>query len=77
MKQSGGLMSIICGIIAAILVFTPLFNTPPLAITIFGVLGILLGAMNMKKAKETSIVGVIISALSLVYLIILFAGLAT
>lgn len=77
MKQASSLMSIICGIIAAVLVFTPLFKTPPLAIAIFGALGILIGVLNIKKAKETSIVGIIISTLALLYLVILFAGLGT
>lgn len=74
-KKYGGLISVIFGIIACILVFSGAFKNPPVPITIFAILSIISGAVSFKFAKTTSIIGLLLSIVSLGYLIYLFAGL--
>lgn len=69
-----GILSLISGIISALLVFTDFFKTPPLAITIFALIALALGFKAFKKdlmAKLGSALGLV----SLAYLIYLFAAL--
>lgn len=64
--------SIVFGIIAAILVFTPFFKTPPALITLFGILGIIAGIAGRKESGALAAAGIVISAVSLLYLVLLF-----
>lgn len=64
--------SVICGIAAALLVFTDFFKTPPIPILLFGVLGIITGLASRKEAKSLSVIGMSISVASILYLCILF-----
>jgi len=75
MRRSFVVLSLFFGIIACLLTFTSIFKTPPAAITIFSLLGIITGIGGLKEQKSLSIIGIILSVLSFGYLIYLFAGL--
>jgi len=65
-------MSVIFGAIAAVLVFTSLFKTPPIPILLFATLGIIAGLFGVKSAKLLSVIGILLSAVSFLYLVYLF-----
>lgn len=75
MKQVFAVISIIFGIVAGALVFTPYFNTPPLMILIFSVLGIVLAMMSWGRAPMLAILGIVLNALALIDLVYLFLAL--
>lgn len=64
--------SVLFGVVAALLVFTDFFKTPPIPITLFGILGIITGFISRKEVKFLSVIGMIISVVSLLYLGILY-----
>lgn len=68
--------SVIFGVMAAVLVFTSYYDTPPLPIILFSFLGIIAGIINMKEVKSLSVIGIILSVVSLLYLAYLFIQLA-
>lgn len=72
MKSTIASISTLFGVIAAILVFTPYFKTPPIPIVLFAILGIVLSVVSLKEAKALSLIGMILSIVSLGYLIFLY-----
>lgn len=77
MKKSLAFISIVFGIFACVLVFIKYFKTPPLAITIFSILGVISGVIGMKDQKVGGVIGTVLSALAFIYLMILFIGLGS
>lgn len=75
MKTISSSLSVLFGVIASVLVFTPYFKTPPMPILIFSVLGIIVGVYSVKEMKVVSLIGIILSITSLSYLALLFIGL--
>lgn len=45
------ILSLISAIVAALLVFVDFFGTPPLAISIFSILAMVLGGLSFKKVS--------------------------
>lgn len=75
MKKAIGMISLIFGVIACVLAFTGYFKTPPLAITVFSVLGVVSGIYAIKQRLAGGVIGIVISIIAFVYLLVLFIGL--
>ncbi len=72
MQKAFAWISVLFGIIACLLVFTPFFKTPPLPIMIFAILGIVVGIYSVRTVKNFSLVGIFLSGAALGYLAVLF-----
>ncbi len=72
MKTILASISVLFGVIASILVFTPYFKTPPIPILIFAVLGIIAGLYSVKEMKVVSSAGLLLSVASFGYLVTLY-----
>lgn len=77
MKIIASSLSVLFGIIASVLVFTPYFKTPPMPILIFAILGMIVGFYSLKEIKGISLLGIVLSIASLTYLALLFIGLGS
>ncbi|HLR43224.1 MAG TPA: hypothetical protein VK067_08315 [Pseudogracilibacillus sp.] len=72
MRKTLASISVVSAIISAILVFTPFFKTPPVPILLFAIIGIIFGLVSGKEVRGVSMIGIIISLASLIYLVYLF-----
>lgn len=72
MKLIFARFSVIFGIGAALLVFTPFFKTPPIPIALFSLFGIVTGMVSVKEHRNLAIVGIALSVISFLYLTYLF-----
>ena len=68
------LLSIISAVVAALLVFMDSFGTPPLAISVFSILAVVLGGLSLKKSK-LAWAGIGLGLVSFLYLVYLFIAL--
>lgn len=68
------ILSLISAIVAALLVFVDFFGTPPLAISIFSILAMVLGGLSFKKSK-LAWAGLGLGLVSFLYLVYLFIAL--
>lgn len=76
MKRNFVVFSLLFGMLACLLAFTSIFKTPPAAITIFSLLGVITGIGGFKEQKALSSIGIILSIIAFAYLVFLFVGLA-